>query len=95
MLCRGDPPHVEVGVEARPPFAAEGRVEPSALRAGLVAKTVARGAPTREALAAAHADIQVELEGTRWEVYDHWRDNREPADYAIEVYGLVRGGDGG
>jgi len=90
MVYRDDRPSVEVGAEVARPFEAEGRVVPSALPAGLAATTIAHGPPSREGIADAHAAVKewcalngYELEGTRWEVYDH-----EPASYT-EVYWLV------
>jgi effector-binding domain-containing protein len=97
MLYKDDLPHVEVGAEVREPFAPEGRVVPSSLPAGLAAKTIQRGPPSPEGIAEAHARVHEwcratghELERTRWEVYGHWRDEADPADYEIEVYWLVR-----
>jgi hypothetical protein len=90
MVYRDDRPSVEVGAEVARPFTAEGRVVPSALPTGLAAMTIAPGPPSREGLAEAHAAVKEwcaanehELEGTRWEVYDH-----EPASYT-EIYWLV------
>ena len=84
MLYLDDLPTVEVGVELQGAFAPAGRVVASALPAGRAATTVARGAPSRESLQAAHAAVVEwskanghELTGTRWEVYDHWRDDPE------------------
>ena len=97
MLYRDDVPHVEVGVEVREPFVSEGRVVRSSLPVGLAAKTIQRGPPSPEGIAEAHAAVHAwcqanhhQLERTRWEVYGHWRDNQDPADYEIEVYWLVR-----
>ena len=84
MLYLDDVPTVEVGVELQGAFAPSGRVVASALPAGRAATTVARGAPSAEGLQAAHAAVVEwskvnghELTGTRWEVYDHWRDDPE------------------
>jgi effector-binding domain-containing protein len=86
MVYRDDRPRVEV----ERPFAPHGRVVASTLPAGVAAKTIAHGAPSREGLAAAHAAVKEwcatnghELDGTHWEIYDH-----EPASYT-EVYWLV------
>jgi effector-binding domain-containing protein len=97
MLYRDDLPNVEVGVEVRRPFAPEGRVVPSSLPAGLAAKTIETGPPSPAGLAQAHAAVRAwcdanhhELEGTRWEVYGHWREEQDPAEYETEVYWLLR-----
>jgi effector-binding domain-containing protein len=95
MLYLDDVPNVEVGVELeRTLTAPSGRVVPSALPEGHAATTVARGAPSREGLAAAHAAVVewsrtdgYEFTGTRWEVYDHWRD--DPDSFEIAVYWLL------
>jgi effector-binding domain-containing protein len=90
-------PHVEVGVEVERPFPAEGRVVRSTLPSGLAAKTIAAGPPSPDGLARAHAAVRAwcdanghELEGTRWEVYGHWREDADPAEYETEVYWLLR-----
>jgi effector-binding domain-containing protein len=97
MLYRDDVPHVEVGVEARSPVAGDGRVVPSSLPSGLAAKAVALGPPSREGIAEAHEAAVAwcranghEPDGTRWEIYDHWREERDPAEFETEVYWLVR-----
>jgi effector-binding domain-containing protein len=97
MLYRDDVPNVEVGAEVSETFASEGRIVPSSLPAGLSAKTIQRGPPSREGIAGAHAAVHAwvrandhELEGTRWEVYGHGRDDQDPAEYEIEVYWLLR-----
>jgi effector-binding domain-containing protein len=94
MLYEDDVPNVEVGVEVAQAITAGGRIVASALPAGRAATTVARGAPSRERLAAAHAAVVAwsrsndhELTGTRWEVYDHWRD--DPDRYETAVYWLL------
>ena len=78
-------------------MAPAGRVVPSSLPAGLAAMTVRRGAPSREGLAEAHAAVLAwcdahgrRPEATRWEVYGHWVEDGNPAEYEIEVYRLVR-----
>jgi effector-binding domain-containing protein len=97
MLYLDDVPRVEVGAEVGAAFAPEGRVVPSSLPAGLAAKTVERGPPSREGLGAAHAAVHAwcranghRLDGTRWEVYGHWRDDADPAEFQTEIYWLVR-----
>jgi effector-binding domain-containing protein len=99
MVYKDDLPNVEVGVEVSGPFGAEGKVVPSSLPAGLAAKTIAYGPPSAESLAQAHKAVREwchanghELEGTRWEVYDHWRDDADPAKFETEIYWLVRDG---
>jgi effector-binding domain-containing protein len=95
MLYLDDVPNVEVGVELNGTLIApSGRVVASALPDGCAATTVARGAPSREGLAAAHAAVVAwsrsnghELTGTRWEVYDHWRD--DPDRYETAIYWLL------
>jgi effector-binding domain-containing protein len=95
MLYLDDVPTVEVGVELDGTFVAPtGRVVESVLPEGRAATTVARGAPSREGLAAAHAAVvewsrtnDHELTGTRWEVYDHWRD--DPDSFETAVYWLL------
>jgi effector-binding domain-containing protein len=95
MLYLDDAPTVEVGVELEGTLTApSGRVVPSALPEGRAATTVARGAPSREGLAAAHATVVEwsranghELTGTRWEIYDHWRD--DPDSFETAVYWLL------
>jgi effector-binding domain-containing protein len=96
MLYRDEAPNVEVGVEAEGAFVPGGRVVASSLPAGLAAHTVARGAPSAEGISAAHAAVLAwceaeghPLDGRRWEVYGHWRDDQDPALYEIEVYWLL------
>jgi effector-binding domain-containing protein len=100
MVYRDDVPNVEVGVEVRRPFAGGDRVVPSSLPAGLAARTVERGPPSAEGLATAHAAVLAwcdanrhPIVGTRWEVYDHWREERDPAEFETEVFWLLREGD--
>jgi effector-binding domain-containing protein len=95
MLYLDDVPTVEVGVELDSTLVAPtGRVVASALPEGRAATTVARGAPSREGLAAAHAAVVQwsranghELTGSRWAVYDHWRD--DPDSFETAVYWLL------
>lgn len=94
MLYKDGRPNVEVGVEVARAFAPRGRVVPSSLPAGRAARTVSRGAPSVEGLAAAHDAVHAwcaaeghELTGVRWEIYDHWRD--EPESFETEVYWLL------
>jgi effector-binding domain-containing protein len=95
MLYLDDVPTVEVGVELEGILTApSGRIVASALPEGRAATTVARGAPSREGIAAAHAGVVEwsrgnghELTGTRWEVYDHWRD--DPDRFETAVYWLL------
>jgi effector-binding domain-containing protein len=95
MVYLDDVPNVEVGVELEGELAAPaGRVVASTLPEGRAATTVARGAPSREGIAAAHAAVVDWCEanghactGARWEVYDHWRD--EPETFGTAVYWLL------
>jgi effector-binding domain-containing protein len=95
MLYLDDVPTVEVGVELEGTLTApSGRVVASALPEGRAATTVARGAPSREGIAAAHAAVVAwaradghELTGARWEVYDRWRD--DPDSFETAVYWLL------
>jgi effector-binding domain-containing protein len=94
MLYLDGVPSVEVGVEVAAPFTPSGRVTASALPQGRAATTVARGAPSREGIAAAHAAVVEWCEanghprtGVRWEVYDHWRD--DPDRFETNVYWLL------
>ena len=93
MLYKDDVPNVEVGVEAKGPFAAIGRIVPSALPSGRVATTTHRG--RYENIGAAHEaviswcdDCGLERTGVRWEIYGHWIEGVEPE---VEVYWLLRG----
>jgi effector-binding domain-containing protein len=92
MVYLDDVPNVEVGVELEGELAApSGRVVASALARGRAATTVARGAPSRGGIAAAHAAVVGWCDanghartGVRWEVYDHWRD--DPDSFETAVY---------
>jgi effector-binding domain-containing protein len=91
MLYLDDVPTVEVGVEPEGILTARsGRIVASALPEGRAATTVARGAPSREGIAAAHAAVVDWCEanghahtGVRWEVYDHWRDDPDRFETAV------------
>jgi effector-binding domain-containing protein len=95
MLYLDDVPTVEVGVELEGALTTpSGRIVASALPEGRAATTAARGAPSRQRLDAAHAAVVEwsranghELTGTRWEVYDHWRD--DPESFETAVYWLL------
>ena len=95
MLYLDDVPTVEVGVELEGALAEpSGRVVASALPEGRAATTVARGAPSREGIAAAHGAVVGWCDanghartGVRWEVYDHWRD--DPDSFQTAVYWLL------
>jgi hypothetical protein len=96
MLYKDDLPRVEVGAEVDRSFAASGRVVPSSLPAGQAATTVARGAPSPEGLARAHALAldwcsanDRKVTGVRWEIYGHWLENQDPALFETEVYWLL------
>jgi effector-binding domain-containing protein len=95
MLYADDVPNVEVGVEVSDPFPPGDRVVASALPAGRAARTVDRGPPTPEGLAAAHAAVLRWCEANdeqttrvRWEVYGHWRDD-DPEGFETEIYWLL------
>lgn len=96
MLYRDDLPRVEVGAEVSTSFASAGRVVPSSLPAGRAAMAVARGAPSPATISIAHAAAREwcathghALSGVRWEIYDHWRDDQDPARFETEVYWLL------
>jgi effector-binding domain-containing protein len=96
MLYKDDVPHVEVGAEVSGSFTGNGRVVPSALPAGRAATAVARGGPSPEGLARAHAVVKDwcaanghRLTGVRWEIYGHWLEDQDPALYETEVYWLL------
>ncbi len=95
MVSLDDVPNVEVGVELEDGLAeSSGRIVGSALPRGRAATTVARGAPSPEGIAAAHAAVIEWCDasghartGVRWEVYDHWRD--DPDSFETAVYWLL------
>ena len=96
MLYLDGTPNVEVGVELHGTFAGAGRTAPSALPAGTVARTIARGAPSLAGITAAHDAVIAwsaanghALSGVRWEVYGHWRDHQDPAAFEIEISWLL------
>jgi hypothetical protein len=95
MLYADDVPNVEVGVEVSDPFPPGERVVASALPAGRAARTVDRGPPTPEGLAAAHAAVvrwcsahSERTTGVRREIYGHWRDD-DPEGFETEIYWLL------
>lgn len=88
ILYKDAVPHVEVGVEVARTFDATGRVEPSSLPGGTVARTVHRG--SYEDLPAAHEAVRVwceehshEVTGQRWEVYGDWHDDPEQLETEV------------
>lgn len=88
MLYKDDVRNVEVGVQITRPFAPTGRVVPSRLLAGRVARTVHRGPYDR--LADPHRAVRkwcvargLALPGPRWEIYGDW--NKDPAKLETEV----------
>jgi hypothetical protein len=95
MVYLDDVPNVEVGIELEGTLTApSGRLVASALPEGRAATTVARGAPSREGIAAAHAAVVAWCDasghartGVRWKVYDHWRD--DPDSFETAVYWLL------
>jgi effector-binding domain-containing protein len=97
MLYLDDVPRVEIGVELEGDLGEPaGRVVASALPSGRAATTVARGAPSPQGIAAAHAAVVGWCDasghtrtGVRWEVYDHWRD--DPDSFETAVYWQLAG----
>jgi effector-binding domain-containing protein len=93
MLYKDNVPNVEIGVEARGPFAAIGRIVPSTLPAGRVAMTTHRG--RYEDIGEAHKAVISWCEGrglarsgARWEIYGHW--TADVAKQEVEIYYLLR-----
>jgi effector-binding domain-containing protein len=100
MLYKDESPTVEVGVEVSSSFIGHGRVVPSSLPAGRAAAAIARGEPSPAGLARAHAAVRDwcaanghTLTGIRWEIYDHWLEDRDPALFETEVYWQLLGND--
>ena len=95
MVYLDDAPNVEVGVELDGPLAEPaGRIVASGLPQGRAATTIARGAPSPDAIAGAHAAVIDWCDanghtrtGVRWEIYGHWRD--DPDSFEIAVYWLL------
>lgn len=92
MLYKDDVPNVEVGVQVTRPFAPAGRVIPSTLPAGRVARTIHRGPYDR--LAEPHRAVRewcraqgFAIAGPRWEIYGDWREN--PAELETEICYLL------
>jgi len=88
MLYKDDVPNVEVGVQVTRSFKPSGRVVPSRLPAGRVARTLHRGPYDR--LDEPHRAIRewcvarsLALAGPRWEIYGDWRE--DPAQLETEV----------
>jgi effector-binding domain-containing protein len=93
MLYKDDVPNIEVGVQVVRSFAPHGRVGPSMLPAGRVARTIHRG-PYDE-LGESHDAVREwcakhghALAGPRWEIYGDWSD--DPAQLETEVAWLLR-----
>jgi effector-binding domain-containing protein len=96
MLYKDDTPNVEVGAEVDGSFVGNGRVIPSALPAGRAAMAVLRGAPSPAGLASIHTAVldwcaanAHEPTGIRWEIYGHWLEDQDPAQFETEVYWLL------
>jgi len=92
MLYKDDVPNVEVGVQVTRPFTPKGRVIPSRLPGGRVARTVHRGPYDRlsephRAVRAWCAARGLALAGPRWEIYGDWRE--DPAELETEVCYLL------
>ena len=92
MLYKDDVPNVEVGVQVTRPSVAAGRVVPSRLPGGRVARTVHRGPYDR--LDEPHSAVRewcaargLAFAGPRWEIYGDWRD--DPAQLETEVCYLL------
>jgi effector-binding domain-containing protein len=88
MLYRDGVPNVEVGVQVDGPFPPTGRVVPSELPAGRVARTVHRG--SYDGIGGAHEAVLGwcranghRTTGLRWEVYGDWQE--DPAELETEV----------
>jgi effector-binding domain-containing protein len=93
MLYLDDTPTVEVGVAVSGPFAPVGRVEPSVVPAGRVARYTLRG--PYDGLDGAHRTVIEwcqahghEATRTRWEIYGDWHD--DPSQVETEVCYLLR-----
>ena len=92
MLYKDDVPNVEIGVQVTRSFIPAGRVVPSKLPGGRVARTVHRGPYDRvdephravREWCAAHG---LALAGPRWEIYGDWND--DPAELETEVCYLL------
>jgi effector-binding domain-containing protein len=92
ILYKDAVPNVEVGVEVTRVFEPEGRVAPSVLPGGSVARTVHRGG--YDLLPAAHQAVHEwceanghEVAGPRWEIYGDWHD--DPDRLETEVVWLL------
>ncbi|HET6950529.1 MAG TPA: GyrI-like domain-containing protein [Acidimicrobiales bacterium] len=92
ILYKDAVPNVEVGVEVTRTFPPAGRVEPSVLPGGRVARTVHRGG--YDGLPAAHRAVREwctanghDVAGPRWEIYGDWDD--DPARCETEVVWLL------
>jgi effector-binding domain-containing protein len=88
ILYKDAVPHVEVGVEVTRSFEAAGRVEPSTLPAGTVARTVHRG--SYAGLPGAHEAVRAwceehghEVTGLRWEIYGDWHDDQDKLETEV------------
>jgi effector-binding domain-containing protein len=90
MLYRDDRPSVEVGVLVSAPFSPVGRVVASQLPGGRVATITHRGdyaglARAHDAVHTFAAEEDLELTGTRWEIYGHGHED----PISIEIYWLL------
>jgi effector-binding domain-containing protein len=92
MLYKDDVPNVEIGVQVTGTFEPHGRVVPSTLPEGRIARTVHRG--PYEQLGAAHRAVRdwcaaqgLTLAGPLWEIYGDWRE--DPAELETEVCYLL------
>jgi effector-binding domain-containing protein len=96
MLYKDGLPNVEVGAEVSGSFTGSGRVVPSSLPAGQAATAVALGEPSPKVLATVHTAVRDwcaanghQLTGVRWEIYGHWLEDQDPAEFETEVYWLL------
>jgi effector-binding domain-containing protein len=88
ILYKDAVPNVEIGVEVARTFDASGRVGPSTLPGGTVARTVHRG--SYQDLPAAHEAVRAWCEahghavtGQRWEVYGDWDDDPDKVETEV------------
>jgi len=92
MLYKDDVPNVEIGVQVTGTFVPAGRVVPSRLPGGPVARTIHRGpynllGEPHRAIREWCAEHGLVLEGPRWEIYGDWRE--DPAELETEVCYLL------
>lgn len=88
ILYKDAVPNVEVGVEVTRAFEAVGRVEPSVLPAGTVARTIHHG--SYAGLPGAHEAVRAwcdahghTVTGQRWEIYGDWHDDQDQLETEV------------